>query len=57
MPGCGALILRLTALWATCIAETSCNLRKATNALISTIRHFLTLPTWFIMPVDSIMPK
>nr|DAE67610.1 MAG TPA: hypothetical protein [Bacteriophage sp.] len=57
MPGCGAHILRLTALWATCIAETSCNLRKATNALISTIRHFLTLPTWFIMPVDSIMPK
>nr|DAD93774.1 MAG TPA: hypothetical protein [Myoviridae sp. ctzRR1]DAD96265.1 MAG TPA: hypothetical protein [Myoviridae sp. ct0mM28] len=49
MPGCGAHIARLTVLWATCIATTSCALQKAIRAPILTIRHSLTLPAWSIM--------
>nr|DAY67246.1 MAG TPA: hypothetical protein [Caudoviricetes sp.] len=46
MPGCGAHILRLTALWATCIVTTSCASQKATRAPILTIRPFPMLPAW-----------
>nr|DAV33161.1 MAG TPA: hypothetical protein [Caudoviricetes sp.] len=55
MQGCGAHIVRLTALWATCIAMTSCASQKATHAPILTTRHSLTLPAWSIRR-GSLMP-